>query len=77
MLKRLGLSRFVEWCANCWVARMKSIAFRADKNGNGYVRTAFVGNAQETGASGKMGLLIVGILLTVTATFVCLMLVGK
>lgn len=52
---------------------MKSIAFRAIKNSNGYVRSAFVGNAEtESKSPGSRALAITGGLLLLTAILVCL-----
>ena len=63
-----------EWCRKCLVAGMKSIAFQAVRNGNGYVRSSFV--AGETEKPSMHGLVVAGVLLALTATFVCLMLIG-
>ncbi len=50
---------------------MKSISFRAVKNSNGYVRSAFVGNAEtESKYSGVWGLVITSALVLLTASAV-------
>jgi hypothetical protein len=57
---------------------MKSIAFRAVKNSNGYVRSAFVGNAEaESKYSGVWGLVITSGLLLLTASAVCFLYLTK
>jgi len=56
---------------------MKSISFQAVRNGSGYVRPAFGREASEAGKPTAKGLVVAGVLLTLTATFVCLMLLGK
>jgi hypothetical protein len=57
---------------------MKSIAFRAIKNSNGYVRSAFVGNAEtESKSPGAWGLVITGGLLLLTASAVCFLYLTK
>jgi hypothetical protein len=48
---------------------MKSISFRAVKNSNGYVRSAFVGNAGSK-SSNAWGMVIAAALLILTAAFV-------
>lgn len=56
---------------------MKSIAFRAIKNGgNGYVRSAFVGNA-ETGNQSSRGMGIALGLLAIAIAVTCLILLSK
>ena len=54
---------------------MKSIAFQAVRDGNGYVRSAFMSEASAGKPTGR-GLIVAGLLLTLTATFVCLMLLS-
>jgi hypothetical protein len=50
---------------------MKSIAFRAIKNSNGYVRSAFVGNAEtDSKSSSVWGLVITSGLLLLTVSVV-------
>ena len=57
---------------------MKTIAFRAIKNSNGYVRSAFVGNAEaESKYSGIWGLIITSGLLLLTASAVCFLYLTK
>ena len=71
-------SKIIAWCGNCWHACMKSISFQAVRDGNGYVRSAFVsGNTTQAGRPSTKGLLLAGALLVLTATFVGLMLLGK
>jgi hypothetical protein len=51
---------------------MKSIAFRAIKNSNGYVRSAIVGNAEaEPKSPGKWALVIAGGIVLVCVLVVC------
>jgi hypothetical protein len=56
---------------------MKSVAFRAIKNSNGYVRSAFVGNAAESKFPGAWGMVIAVSLLLLTASVVGLFLLNK
>lgn len=66
------------WCGNCLQAGMKCISFRAIQNGNGYVQSSFVsGDTSDASHPGVGGLIVAGVLLTLTATFMCLMLLGK
>ncbi len=55
---------------------MKSIAFQVVRNGGGYVRSAFIPEEAAGKPSGH-GLIVAGLLLTLTATFVCLMLLSS
>ena len=65
-VKKVRVSR---WCGICWHAAMKMIAFQAVRNGNGYVRPAFVsGDSTEAGRPSVRGLLLAGALLALTAT---------
>jgi hypothetical protein len=57
---------------------MKSIAFRAIKNSNGYVRSAFVGNAgTDSKSPGAWGFVVAVSLLLLTASVVGLLLLNK
>jgi hypothetical protein len=57
---------------------MKSIAFRAIKNSNGYVRSSFVGNADtDSKPPGVWGLVITSGLLLLTASAVCFLYLTK
>jgi hypothetical protein len=57
---------------------MKSIAFRAIKNSNGYVRSAFVGNAStESNSSSVWGLVITSGLLLLTVSVACFLFLTK
>jgi hypothetical protein len=57
---------------------MKSIAFRAIKNSNGYVRSAFVGNADaDAKPPGVWGLVITSGLFLLTVSAVCFLYLTK
>jgi hypothetical protein len=59
-------------------ARMKYISFQAVRDGNGYVRSSFVsGGDLEAGRPSVRGMLVAGVLLALTATFIGLMLLGR
>jgi hypothetical protein len=70
-------SKIIAWCGSCFVGAMKSISFQVVKNGGGYVRSAFATEATQAGRPSTRGLVIAGILLALTATFVGLMLLGS
>lgn len=55
---------------------MKSITFRAVKNSNGYVRSAFVGNANAKGQTSRGMGIAVG-LLAVAVAIACLLILTK
>jgi hypothetical protein len=55
---------------------MKSIAFRAVKNSNGYVRSSFVGNVGSK-ASNAWGMTIAAALLILTAAFVGFLFINR
>ena len=58
--------------------RVKSIAFRAIKNSNGYVRSAFVGNAEtESKTTNAWGIVILTGALLLTTSLVCFLLLNK
>jgi hypothetical protein len=56
---------------------MKSIAFRAVKGSNGYVRSSFVGNAAGSKSSNAWGMVIAASLLILTATFVGFLFINR
>jgi hypothetical protein len=55
---------------------MKSITFRATKGGNGYVRSAFVGNAGSK-SSNAWGMVIAAGLLILAAAFVGFLFINR
>lgn len=66
------------WCGKCLQDGMKSIAFRAIKDGNGYVRSSFVGNTEsEARPHVAWEIVIVGGMLVLSAAIVWLFLFAK
>ncbi len=58
--------------------RMKTITFKAIKNGRGYITSTVVpGNNSEARGENAWGLVIAGALVLITATLVCLLLLGS
>ena len=68
-------ARLMIWFKNCCHGAMKLISYQAVRNGNGYVRPTF-GESTEANRPSTKGLVVAGILLALTATFVGLMLLG-
>ncbi len=57
---------------------MKTIAFKAVKNGKGYVTSTVVpANHSDARSGSAWGFVIAGVLAIATAAFVCLMLLGS
>jgi len=57
---------------------MKTITFKAIRNGRGYITSTVVpGNHSESRTGSAWGLVIAGGLVLITATLVCLMLLGS
>jgi hypothetical protein len=57
---------------------MKTISFKAIKNGHGYITSTVVpANSSEARIGSAWGLVIAGGLVLITATFVCLLLLGS
>ncbi len=60
------------------MSMIKMITFKAIKNGRGYVLSPVVpANHSEARVGSAWGLVIAGGLVLITATFVCLMLLGS
>lgn len=57
---------------------MKTVTFKAIKNGRGYITSTVVpANNSEARGGSPWGFVIAGGLVLITATFVCLMLLGS